>query len=147
MEGLDGRDDDGTIDAAIVGVLPGQLDGTLVGLGAAVAEEDLVGAGVVGEPGGQLRLLRVEVEVGYVMELFHLGRNGGIQLGVAVAEGAGGYSRDEVQILLAVGSVHVASLTGNQGDGIATEYGWSGASEQFRRDAIARCNCNERGSK
>mmetsp|Transcript_5032 Transcript_5032/g.14290 ORF Transcript_5032/g.14290 Transcript_5032/m.14290 type:complete len:383 (+) Transcript_5032:116-1264(+) len=96
MEGLDGRNDDGTIDAAIVGVLPGQLDGTFVGLGPAVAEEDLVGAGVIGEPSGQLSLLRVEVEVGNVMELFHLGRNGGGQLGVAVAEGAGGNSRDKI---------------------------------------------------
>ena len=119
MEGLDGRNDDGTVDAAIVGMLPCQLDGTLVGLGAAVAEEDLVGAGVVGEPGGELGLLGVEVEVGYVMELLHLGGNGGGQLGIVVAEGAGGNSGDKVQVFLAVGSVDVAPLAGDQGDGIA----------------------------
>lgn len=120
MKRLDGRNDDGTVDAAIVCVLPCQLDGTLVGLGAAVAEEDLVGAGVVGEPGGELGLLGVKVEVGYVMELFHLGGNGGGQLGVVVAEGAGGNSRDKVQVFLAVGSIDVASLAGDQGDGITT---------------------------
>ena len=119
MKGLDGRNDDGTVDAAIVGVLPRELDGTLVGLGAAVAEEDLVGAGVVGEPGGELGLLGVEVEVGYVMELLHLGGNGGGQLGIVVAEGAGGNSGDKVQVFLAVGSVDVASLARDQGDGIA----------------------------
>lgn len=118
VKGLDGRNDDGTVDAAVVGVLPSELDGTLVGLGAAVAEEDLVGAGVVGEPGGELGLLGVEVEVGYVVELFHLGGNGGGQLGVVVAEGAGGNSRDKVQVFLAIGTVDVASLAGDQSDGI-----------------------------
>lgn len=42
-------------------MLPRKLDGTLIGFGATVAEEHLVGTAVVGKPRGKLSLLGVEV--------------------------------------------------------------------------------------
>ena len=94
-------------------MLPCKLDGTLICFGTTVAEEDLVGAAIIGKPCGELGLLGVEVEVGYVMELLHLIGNGLGQFLVVMAKSAGGNTADKVEIFLAVGTVDVTSVAGN----------------------------------
>lgn len=101
------------VNTTIVGVLPRKLDGTLIGLGTTIAEEDLVGTAIIGKPRGKLSLLGVEVKVGYVMELLHLVGNCLGQFLIVVSQGACGNTADKVQIFLAVGTVSVASISGN----------------------------------
>jgi len=84
------------INTTIVGMLPRELDGTLIGFGTAVAEEHLVGTAVVGKPRGKLSLLGVEVKVGNVMELLHLVGNRLGELLVVMAQSAGGNAADKV---------------------------------------------------
>ena len=98
-------------------VAPRQLDGRLVGLGAAVAEEHPVGEGMVAEQLGQPGLGLDVIEVGDVDQGPHLLRH---RLGhgrVAVAETVDGNAGDEVQILLAVRVPHPYPFPPHQCDG------------------------------
>ena len=72
VEGVDGGEDDGLGDSAIAGVAARALDGSLVGFGTAVAEEDLVGHTIVAEPLCQFCLRRNVIQVADVMNLIHL---------------------------------------------------------------------------
>ena len=91
------------IDAAHhVAVLAGQLDRRLIGLGAGIAEEDLVGAAVGGDPGRQLLLLRDPVEVGHVLQPPQLARQRPPHHRAAVAEGADGDAGHAIEIALAL---------------------------------------------
>ncbi len=70
MEGVQRRDNHRLLHLPhTVRILPRELDGGLIGLGAAVAEEDLVGTGIRHQPRGQLSLLGDEVQVRAVMQL------------------------------------------------------------------------------
>ena len=115
VEGLVGRNNDGLGDPAVRCVSTGQLDGGLVGLGARVAEEGLVGAGVGAEPLGEGRLFGNVVEVADVMNPLHLLLDGGGELLVVVSEGAGCDPADAIQIGLSIGRLQKDALAGIDG--------------------------------
>jgi hypothetical protein len=112
MKGLVGRDDDGLGDPAVGRVSSGQLDGGLVGFGARVAKEGLVGAGIGAEPLGEGRLFGDEIQVANVMDALHLLRNGGGELLVVVSKGASRNSADAIQVGLSIGRLQKAALPG-----------------------------------
>lgn len=67
-----------------------KLDGALVGLGARVAEEGLVGEAVLHQPLGQLHLGQRVVQVGGVRQEGRLLGEGGVPTVVTVAQGVDG---------------------------------------------------------
>lgn len=115
MEGLVCRDNDWLGDPAIGRVSAGQLDGSLVGLGARVAKKGLIGAGVGAEPLGEGRLFGDVVEVADVMDALHLLLDGRGELFVVVSEGTGGDSANAIQICLSIGRFEKAPLSGIDG--------------------------------
>src|SRR5579859_779423 len=83
-------------------ILPSQLDGALVRLGAAVREERLHAAADVIQLLGQLYLPLVNVEVRDMDQLRGLLLNGPYDRRVGVPQHIGGDTRDEIEIDLAV---------------------------------------------
>jgi len=83
-------------------VFPGEFDGGLIGLGAAVAEKNLVGKGVFHEQPGKTGLRFRVIEIGHMHERFRLPLNGGNDAGMGMAETAHGYAGGHVQIFPAV---------------------------------------------
>lgn len=82
------------------GVATGQLDGGLVGFRSAVAEECLVGSGIIAQPLGQCGLRWHVVQIGNVVDLIDLPRDGIGQFLVAVSQTAGGNATDKIQVFL-----------------------------------------------
>src|SRR5699024_5880084 len=100
-------------------VFPGGLDGALVGLGAGVCEEDLVHAGALAQPLGQLGAGAGIVKIGGVLELMGLV---GHRLGpaqIAVAQAVHPDAAGEVQIFLALGALGVHAGAFFNDDGVA----------------------------
>ena len=102
------------------GVFAGDLNSALVGLRAAVAEENAIqGAGFnqffcqFGDRGGVVIAGRMDQSRGLL-------RNGLHHAGVAVAQGIDGDAGQEVQISLAAGIPDANALAANQGDGQAS---------------------------
>ena len=109
------------------GMIAGQLEGALDGLGPGVAVEELVRAGHGRdgrEPGGQIGdMFVVKIGAGDVNQLGGLFLNGGDNFRVAVAGGDHGDARREVEKFVAVRVFHAnaAAALGNQwiGAGVA----------------------------
>jgi hypothetical protein len=101
-------------------VSPGELDRRLVRLGARIAKERLVRAGVLAQPIRQLSLLRRVIQVANVMDPTHLIAYGLGQFRIVMTEGAGGDAGHEVEVHLARIVGEGATGSGNEGDGIPT---------------------------
>lgn len=107
-------------DPPIVRVPPSKLDRGLVRLCAGIAKEGLVGARILAQPIGQLRLTGGVIQVAHVMNFPHLAADGLGQFGIVVPERARGDAGHEVEIL-PTGVVGEGGTTaGNEGDGIPT---------------------------
>ncbi len=117
VEGAEGRDD--LVAAAAVGVAPAprQLDRGLVGLGAAVAEEDLVGERVRAEQLREARLGLAVMEVRDVEELGGLGADGIGDRPRCVAEVGDREAGEEIEVLAAVGVPQAGALAADEGHG------------------------------
>ncbi len=102
MEALVADQDDGLVDALIVGMAPGELERGLVGLGPRVAEEHTLVVGERGEALAQRLLLRDAVVVGYVHEGMRLLGDRPGDLGMRVTQPADGDAGEGVQVLVAV---------------------------------------------
>ena len=77
----------------------GELQRSLPCFGAAVAEEDAVEAGDLGEAEGEFRGVLVEEEVRGVEELLRLARDGLFDCGMAVTEAADTDAAEEVEVV------------------------------------------------
>ncbi len=118
MEGAEEGDD-----VLAAGVVAGEFEGALDGLGAGVAEVDAVRAGhgcdvaeALGEAG---HAFVVEVGAAHVDELGGLGLGGGDDLGVAVAGGGDGDAGGEVEELVAVDVDDAGAAAALDDEGIA----------------------------
>src|SRR5712692_4968851 len=90
--------------------LPGQLDGALIGLRAAVAQEDLVEPGALGQERGQLRHGLVVVRGAAVDQASGLIVDGVEDDGGGMAEAVHGPALHEIEVLLAVAVPEPRSL-------------------------------------
>jgi hypothetical protein len=101
----------------------GALDGGFVGFRATVAEKGLVGTRVGTQPVGQCGLFRNEIEIGNMMNLFHLILNGLGQVLIVVTKSTSGDATDTIQIILSVSCFQKAPLSGINGQFVAAVYG------------------------
>ena len=100
--------------AVLLGPLPGELDGRLVGLRARVREEDPVRERMVAEQGRKLRLLGDMEDVRDVHEGGRLLPQRSHDLGMAMPERGDGDAAREVEVLLAVRVPHAQALASHQ---------------------------------
>ena len=95
-----------------------QFDSRLVTFRSGIAKEGLVGAGVGREPIGQLCLSGCVVQIADVVELLHLGSDGGGECLVVVTECTGGDAGDKVEIGLVAVIDQGAAGAGCEGNGV-----------------------------
>ena len=101
--------------------LAGVLDGALVGLRAAVGEEDLVEAAVLDEKLGELELRDGVELVGGLDECPRLLRYGLGQDGVGVADVRDGPAGREVEVFVALVVPNPRALSPHEDDGLAVD--------------------------
>ena len=100
-------------------VLAGGLDGTLVGFGTGVAEENFAHAGALAQLFRQLAAGRSIVEVRGVLQFVCLLGHGFCPSKVAVAKAVHPDAAGEVQILLSLGALGVQPVAFFQHNGVA----------------------------
>ena len=105
--------------AAAAPELAGQLDGRLVGLGTAVAEEGLVRKRMVAEQLRQFDLLRDLVIVGAVDQLRRLLLQRRDHLGMAVSQVVDRHPPQKIQVLFAIGIPQSAPFAPDRYDRVA----------------------------
>ena len=120
MEGIGGGDDFVALRSiGVAAVLAGQLDGRLVGLGAAVAEEGLIGKGVVAEQLRQFDLLRDLIIIGTMNQLCGLLLQSRNDLGMTVPQIVDRHTPEKIKVLFAIGIPQAAPFSPDRHDRVA----------------------------
>src|SRR5919106_5074806 len=102
----------------LAAVAPRQLDGCLIGLGAAVTKKNAIGKRVAAQLTRELRLGDNMIEIRNVEQLARLLLDGTDYCRMAVAQTVDRDARQEIEVLFAVGIPHPRALAAHQRDGI-----------------------------
>ena len=123
------------------GVGAGELERSLPGFGAAVAEEDAVEAADLGEAEGEFGGVLVEEEVRGVEEALRSVRDGFFDGGMGVAEGGDADAAEQIEVVVAVLVAQIDAVAADEEDGVA----FVGVEEQLLLrclDGLQLCSCD-----